>query len=223
VSIVIGLVLGLLGVTGSAEQPPRDSNPCVTDSEKKPRLLPVDEAPSNPEFLAYRTRLRAAVDRRDVDAVVQAMNPDIKLDFGGSFGVAMFRQLVAEQPDTWEDMRWVLAHGGLFMEEDLFSAPYVFKGFPDEYDSFECAAITGSNVRLRTAPRLDAPIAATMSYSIVRMLDIDAGNGQWPRVRLPNGREGHVAKVYVRMPIETRAVFNRIDGRWQMTAFLAGD
>jgi hypothetical protein len=199
VRIVIALVPGLLGLNGSAEQPPPDSNPCVTDTEKNPRLLPVDEAPSNPEFLAYRTRLRSAVDRRDLDAVVQAMDPDIKLDFGGGFGVDLFRKIATEQPQTWDDMRWVLAHGGLFMEENL------------------------SNVRLRTAPRLDAPIAATMSYSIVRMLDIDAGGGQWPRVQLPNGRQGHVAKAYVRMPIDMRAVFNRIDGRWRMTAFVGGD
>jgi hypothetical protein len=42
-------------------------------------------------------------------------------------------------------------------------------------------------------------------------------------VRLPDGRAGFVDSRFVRSPIDYRAAFARIDGRWQMTLFLAGD
>jgi hypothetical protein len=183
--------------------------------------LPVDEAASDRQLLQYRTRLRAAVERGDINAVVEAMDPDVKLDFGGGYGVDMFRKMVIERSEMWEELRWALAHGGGFMSEDLFSAPFVYARWPDEFDSFECAAIVGSHVRLRTARQLDAPIIRSMSYAIVRMLEV--GDGLWSHVQLGDGRSGYVWHAYVRSPIEERAVFNRIDGRWRMTAFVAGD
>jgi hypothetical protein len=62
----------------------------------------------------------------------------------------------------------------------------------------------------------------SMSYSIVRLVDV-GGDGLWSHVRVGDGRTGYVWHAYVRSPIEERAVFNLIDGRWRMTAFVAGD
>jgi hypothetical protein len=182
----------------------------------------VDEAPSNRAFLAYRNRLRTAVERRDLDAVVEAMDPNIRLDFGGGYGVAMFRTMVAEQSGMWEALRMALTLGGGFAHEDVFAAPYVYARWPDDFDSFECAAIVGTNVRLRSAPRLDAPIVTALSYSIVRIDVLKEVKG-WTHVELGDGRTGYVAERYVRSPIDYRAVFNLIDSRWRMTAFVAGD
>ena len=42
-------------------------------------------------------------------------------------------------------------------------------------------------------------------------------------MRLPDGRAGFVDRRDLRSPIDHRAAFSRIDGRWQMTLFLAGD
>jgi hypothetical protein len=85
--LVLTLAVGL-GPQAAAAQPRSTANPCEQRGTATPRLLPVDEAPSMPEFLRYRAQLRMAVERRDLDAVVAAMDPDIKLDFGGASGVA---------------------------------------------------------------------------------------------------------------------------------------
>jgi hypothetical protein len=213
---------GAMSIHASPEQS-ATRNPCVVKGKTSPRLLPVDDAPSDPKFLEYRTRLLMAVERRDIDAVVEAMDPDIKLDFGGTSGVDSFRKAVVERPEAWEEMRWVLAHGGSFMGENLFAAPYVYARWPDELDSFECAAITGRNVRLRSAPRLDAPVITSLSYSIVHASNDEVRDPVWKHVQLGGGRTGYVWHAYVRRPIEHRALFNLIDGRWRMTAFVAGD
>ena len=182
----------------------------------------MDEAPSKPDFLAYRTRLQAAVARRDIDAVIKELDPGIRLGFDASGGVDAFRKLLGERSESWNELRVVLAHGGSFSTPTSFEAPYVYSDWPDRFDSFECAAITGSNVRLRTAPRLDAPIITAISYSIVQRLDRTA-SALWSHVRLSDGRTGYVSHVYVRSPIDHRALFNLSEERWRMTAFVAGD
>jgi hypothetical protein len=153
-TFIVLAVVFVVGLRASDEQSRATENPCVQKANPNPRLLPFDEAVSHPQFLQYRTRLRSAVERRDIDAVVEAMDPNIKLDFGGAFGVEMFRRMVVDSPEMWEEMRWALAHGGGFMSEGLFRAPYVYSRWPDEFDSFECAAIVGSNAPSKgTTPR----------------------------------------------------------------------
>jgi hypothetical protein len=206
----------------AAEQPRSTENPCADRANRKPRLMPVDEASSTPDFAAYRARLLAAVNRRDVDAVVDAADPGIRLGFDASGGRDALRKLFAETSESWEELRAVLALGGSFSSPSAFAAPYVYSRWPEAFDSFECAAVIGRNVRLRAAPRLDAPIMTSLSYSIVQVLQSGADE-QWPAVQRGDGRSGYIWHAYVRSPVDYRALFNRIDGRWRMTAFVAGD
>ena len=78
-------------------------------------------------------------------------------------------------------------------------------------------------MRLRTAPRLDAPISTTISYPIVRLIDRSSGGTLWSHVRLGDGRTGYIWHAYVRSPVDYRTLFNLSDGRWRMTAFVSGD
>ena len=215
-------IAALLGLRAAGEQPRTANNPCVDKRNLNPRLLPVDDAASKPDFLQYRARLRMAVERRDVEAVVDAMDPSIRLDFGGTGGVAAFRTRVADSPELWEELGVVLARGGRFTSPTSYAAPYVYSNWPEHFDSFECAAVTGTKVRLRSASALDAPIIASASYSVVRLIEPPKGE-VWSRVQLGDGRAGYMWHAYVRSPVDYRALFNLIDGGWRMTAFVAGD
>lgn len=46
---------------------------------------------------------------------------------------------------------------------------------------------------------------------------------EWTSVLLRDGRVGYVASRYLRSPIEHRAIFERKNGRWWLTAFVSGD
>jgi hypothetical protein len=212
----------ITGLPARGEQSRATVNPCVEPDHRNPRLLPVDEALSQAEFFQYRVQLRAAVDRRDVQAVLEAVDPDIRLGFDASGGREALRTRFVDRSALWEELRVVLALGGSFSSPSSFAAPYVYSTWPDQLDSFECAAITGRNVRLRSAPRLDGPIIASLSYSMVRVID-DTEGRVWVHVQLGDGRTGYMWHAYVRRPIDYRALFNLIDGRWRMTAFVAGD
>jgi hypothetical protein len=217
---VVALIVAVLSTGEASAQTRADANPCVQPGDRNPRLLPVDEATSRPDFLAYRRQLEMAVARRDLDAVVEALDPGIRLGFDATGGVETFRKEFSDRKELWEQLARVLALGGSLRTPTSFEAPYVFSRWPDRFDSFECAAIAGRDVRVRGAARLDAPIVTTVSYAIVRMLD---RGERWSQVQLGDGRRGYVARAYVRSPVDFRALFNLLDGRWRMTAFVAGD
>lgn len=196
------------------------------------KLLPVDEAARDPEFFAFRARLQAAVARHDTAAVLEMIDPNIKNGFGGEDGIDNFQKgwdLKGGGSRLWAELGLVLALGGSFHADDLFMAPYTFSRFPNEIDAFQHAAVVGSDVRVRAAPSLESAVLATLSFDVVRLSQagqsqIPAGQEQdWTSVELKGGRTGFIASRYVRSPIAHRAIFNRTNGRWRMTAFVAGD
>jgi hypothetical protein len=48
-------------------------------------------------------------------------------------------------------------------------------------------------------------------------------NRYWRRVKTEDGESGYVAARDVRSPIDYRAAFEKVDGRWMMTFFVVGD
>jgi hypothetical protein len=219
---VLVLVVVVGAVRAAGEQSRVANNPCVDKGGSNPKLLPVDDAASMPDFRQYRAHLQMTVERRDVAALIEASDPGIRLGFDASGGADALRQLFADRSESWDELREVLARGGRFSSPTSFAAPYVYSNWPERFDSFECAAVTGTNVRLRSAAALDAPIIAPVSHSIVRVIEPAQGK-LWARVQLGDGRTGYMWHAYVRSPVDYRALFNLIDGRWKMTAFVAGD
>ena len=213
-------VLMLISASGIAlGQKPR---PC---GEGDTRLLPVDEASSQPDFFTFRAHLQTAVAERNVDVLVASLDPHIRVGFDGSGGVDGFTKFhLGDRAERfWRSLGAVLALGGTFRTPDTFVAPYTFSRWPDRLDSFACAAILGADVRLRTRPQPNAPASASVSFSIVQLLGTRSDTNEWYRVQLGDGRTGYVWHTYVRSPVDYRAIFTRSGGRWRMTAFVAGD
>ncbi len=97
-------------------------------------------------------------------------------------------------------------------------------------DAFGYHAIFGKDVNLRSKPQADAPVVDTLSYNIVQ---IELENSvrdknkpdsyTWVKVNTLGGKKGFVQAKYVRSPIDYRAIFEKKNGKWKMTAFIAGD
>lgn len=202
-------------------------------------LKPVDEASQDPSFLAFRTKLIAAAERKDLKYVQSIMDPKIHLSFGGFYGVAGFRKLWKNEADFWAEFLPVIRNGGRFVGDgrnkmNVFSAPYVFTDMPEDLDHFEVFAVFGNNVNLRERPDAGAPVIAQLSYNIVKV-DHEAatkrktGPGEddwkidWQKVTTLGGQTGWMKSEYVRSPIDYRAGFEKKRGRWVMTFFIAGD
>jgi hypothetical protein len=116
-----------------------------------------------------------------------------------------------------------LSLGGSFTAANQFTAPYVSSRWPHDVHAYDYVAIIGTSVRVRALPDPTAELVASLAYDIVAQVDSTLANDDWTAIRLSSGKLGYVAKRYVRSPIDYRASFEKSDGRWQMTIFLAGD
>lgn len=201
------------------------------------KLLPVDDGPKDPSFLAFREKLMDALRKRHTAFVLQVLDPHIKNDFGGSEGIQEFKEKWApEKPESrlWPTLLTILSMGGSYApseSEPKFWAPYVFSRWPDEFDAFEYAAITGKNVNVRSAPAATGQVIGQLSYDIVKVLGElddadrtpeDESNG-WVKIVTPSGEEGYVSRRYIRSPIDYRAGFVKREGKWRMNILIAGD
>ncbi|MBM4275238.1 MAG: SH3 domain-containing protein [Deltaproteobacteria bacterium] len=198
------------------------------------KLLPVDEAAKDPSFLAFREQLLAAVRSRSLDGVLSLTAPDIQNSFGGDDGVENFLKIWRPQaPDSqlWSTLEEILTMGGRFSQDrQEFWAPYVFSAFPDKLDPFQHLAITGKQVEVRVGPRMSAPVMATLSYEVVKLAEFKAvveetpkGPHRWLKIITPQGKVGYVAAKQTRRPLDYRAGFRKMDGRWVMAVLVAGD
>jgi len=201
-------------------------------------LKPVDEAHLDPSFLAFRTKLISAVERRDVEHIYSVLDPKIELSFGGDAGVRDFKRmwrLHQKSSPFWAEFGAVIKNGGRFDIDDagrrrgVFAAPYTHTSFPEDLDSFEYSAIFGTDVNLRKEPNVRADVVAKLSHNIVRIEPETlpkSGKSEYPgwfRIKTLGGLEGFVKAEFVRSPIDYRAVFEKKRGRWVMVAFIAGD
>ncbi len=189
----------------------------------EPVLSPFDDGDTQPGFAAFRREVAAIVARRDVEALMRLVHPDIKVSFGGDDGREAFRAVVTSADDDfWAEFGSILAMGGRFGGDDSFTAPYVFSDWPSTFDAFSCVAIVGRGVAVRREPALAAPVVARLDHRIVEVV-AEQPAAEWTRVRLADGRHGFIATRYVRSPIDHRARFVFEGGRWQLVFYVAGD
>ena len=190
-------------------------------------LLPVDDAAKQPDFFTFRAQLQIAVAKRDKAAVLAVVSKTIQNGYGDDNGIDNFKKNWAiDKPNSqlWETLGTVLALGGSFNQEGVFAAPYVSSSWPDSAgDGFENTAIVGNKVNVRKAPNQSSEVLQTVSYEIVPLDANDHGNDAWVAIKLPDGKKGYVSRSFARSPVDYRASFEKVDGRWQMTMLLAGD
>lgn len=201
-------------------------------------LKPVDEAAKDASFLAFRTKLIAAVKKKDAKYVLGIVDKDIKIGFGGNDGIAEFKKAWdLEKADSifWASFSEVINNGGHFLKEGdsttkMFYAPYTFNGFPEDLDAFEHAVVLGSGVNLRQGPSTDTKVVGSLSYNIVKVIrgdevihDHNGENQTWNGVQTLGGKKGFIRSDFLRGPTDLRAGFEKIKGQWKMVVFLAGD
>lgn len=198
-------------------------------------VKPVDEAEKNASFLAFRTKLIQAVQKRDVKFILSITDKNIKNGFGGDDGIENFKKqwkIYNRNSEFWREFLIVLTHGGTFDKENKnsFYAPYLFSTFPEDIDAFEYQAIFGNNVNLRSKPDINSPVVASLSYNIIQTdwessvkSPTNKNEFLWVKIKTLGGKTGYVKPEFVRSSIDYRAGFDKIRGKWILTFFLAGD
>lgn len=197
------------------------------------KLPPIDEGNADPSFRAFRKQLLAAVKRRDREFIFSITSQDIHFSFGrGGSGLANFKNRFADPKRLlWKDLLDVITLGGSFEKqrggEIYFCTPYVFCKFTGNLNgrrisAFDYVAILKPNTPIRQKPNTDSPVVEVLSYDIVKS-DRSYSNPIWAKITTPTGKSGYVLERDVRSPIDYRAFFAKVNGKWTMTVFIAGD
>lgn len=198
---------------------------------KKTKLYPIDEATKDFTFLKFRTKLIHAVNLRDASYLISILAPDVRGDFGSNAGIAEFKLIWhPERYDSplWSILKNVLMQGGAFVKNGQFVAPYVASNFPDEYNSYEYAAIGGKHVHLRKLPNIKSEVLSLLSYDIVKIIDWKPVKGKdnqnlWLTIELMNGRKGYVVESSIVSPLGYRIYFEKKGNNWFLKDFVSGD
>lgn len=192
-------------------------------------LLPVDDAAKDPAFFVFRARLQRALTEHDAGHVISILSPKVLNSFGGDGGIEEFKEMwkIGEpESELWATLGQILALGGKFNADGSFEAPYVSAAWPDDLDGFEYGAIIGDNVRVREKPDRDAAVIGRLSFEIVRVTEMSAGQeeqAEWAKVELADGRAGYVSAQFIEYVVGWRAFFQKENGQWKLTTLVAGD
>jgi hypothetical protein len=192
-----------------------DPPPACVPSER--RLCPVDEAPRDESFVAFRNELLDAVRQNDEARLLRHVDPNIRTSFGGGGGTEDFKQ-------QWRsaDLEKLLRLGGTF-REGMFWAPYLYSAWPENVDAFQHVAAVRAGVPIRKSEAMDAETVTTVDWAILQLVPNADPRGPSVHVKTPDGQEGWVSAIDVHSPIGYRAGFSKRSGQWKLEALVAGD
>lgn len=188
---------------------------------------------------AFLAALGAAVELRDTDVLVALAANDVKLGFGGEDGSGRLRlALDAEGSVLWDELSQVITLGCDTNSQGGITMPWYFAQ-QTSLDPFESLIVTGKNVPMRAAAAADAEVLTQVSWEEVQMLRNDKGGfvtggnpedpeQSWTKVRLQGAAgsepvEGFIRNSRLRSVVDYRLIASSRNGRWRITAMLAGD
>lgn len=207
------------------------------------KLFPVDEASRDPSFKRFRDKLIVAVKKRDKWFLLSILHPKILNSFGGDGGVREFVdvwKLNAPDSALWSELLTVLSMGGSFAQENgrkTFEAPYVSSRWdliqpklPTELGIVRYEAVIKRNVPVHRRPDTAAPVVTWLTYDVVEVdyegsveMNRDDQKFHWIKVKTLRGHHGYVRAPQLRSPVALRAGFSKLNGKWVMDSFVAGD
>lgn len=204
----------------------------ATAAEPVEHLKPWDEAAQDPTFVAFRTKLQAIVEHKDVKGLRASLATDILNNFGGGKGVDAFNSAWKphdEHSAVWPALAGVLKLGGYFDSKKAFSAPYVYAAWPDDLDSFNFVAVTNPDAVMRKAADDKSAIVRKLDHDVLEVIQSssmpqhEAGSDDWDEVKDRKGNHGFILVRDVRSPLDFRATFEKRNGKWVIASFVSGE
>jgi hypothetical protein len=191
----------------------------------------VNQATRDPALVKVIAEMLAAAKAKDWKRLAPHVSERIQLDFGGGAGRAEMGRRLAKRAAHWDELVWVLEHGGSFAKDGAFMAPYTFSADIGKLDPFE-AGVLVAKAKVHAEPREDAAVLAELDRTAVKVVDWKTSENtpspfyrrtDWVQVELAGKRKGWLQAKYVRSAVDFRAAIEKVRGIWKMNAFLAGD
>ncbi|HET6941570.1 MAG TPA: hypothetical protein VFH89_05365 [Sphingomicrobium sp.] len=187
-------------------------------------MPPIDECVAEPSFRKFRAELITAAEKRDMEAVIRALDDKVLVDFGGGSGKAAFREkwtsTDSKEVDLWTELKESLALG-CAIRDGVATAPSLSMQLDPDADLFELAlAKPGTAVRSGTGN--GGTEISTLDWDVVTVIAWSMSDHS-VEVRLPDGRTGFVNAGQLRTAGDYRLTMEKRGGDWRITAFVEGD
>jgi hypothetical protein len=171
----------------------------------------------------FRRQLAAAIEARDADVLAALSAEDVKLDFGGGAGRAELRARLADKErGLWDELDALMALGCAANDEGGITIPWYFAQDMGETDPFASLLVTGEDVPVLAAPRASAERLDTISWDLVEPVAFDP-QSSFQEIKVADGVAGFIATDKLRSLVDYRLIASSRNGRWRITAFIAGD
>ncbi len=199
----------------------------VAVAAQQMKLYPADDAAADPTFLAFRADLQKALERRDIKFIRGVISPDIELSSDGEQqGPEDFEQLwqpASAYSDLWDTLHELLTAGGSFQNEGRqFCAPYVYSKWPESLSAADGLAVTARDVKLHETCATNSRVLAVLDHDLVTWSGphetIARGGKEWAQVRTADFTVGCLLADYVRSPLDYHVCFEKVQGKWMITA-----
>jgi len=193
---------------------------------------PTDEALRDSALVKTRADVIAAAKAHNLQRLLQHTVSEVKLDFGGGKGHKQLATKLEAAPTLWDELIWVLEHGGKFQKPNMFAAPYTFLVETGIIDTFEAGVIVVPRIEARTAPRENARVVRILGHQVVSVTNWNFSEktpapfykrSDWLKIKLSGNRFAWVPARVVRSQVDYRIGFEKIHGTWKIAFFLAGD
>lgn len=190
-------------------------------------LPPRDDCLRIDGYRELRRDIDDIVRSRDAQRLLALTDESILSSFGEDETREAFEQTwrLREQGAAsafWREFEAVLSLG-CGMRDGALVFPYQFASeAPEPADPFATFLTLGSAVPMRARPAERAPQTGTLDWDLIEQTDISE-DGEWSYVAAQGGREGWVRQSGLRSMVDFRAQFQRREGQWRLTVFVAGD
>jgi hypothetical protein len=210
-----------------------------------------DETDRDPEFAAFRQRLKKAVQKRDVQFVSSLIpSQGVALGFGRP---QTLESLKLNDPKArfWGILEKSLSSGcGTTNVKSAGAAdgwicPTVQSDFERQYPppreskgvdyALSKVIVVGDRVNVRSKPSLDSSVIAVLSNELVdfdrrsfenskeEQIEAYSPIDGWTPIILPNDKKGYVYNRYAFHPLEYRVVLQKVQGQWKIVGLPGGD
>lgn len=189
------------------------------------KLPPIHQCNDDRSFDSFGYTLAQAVARRDRGSLLELFAPDVLLNFGGSRGrdelVKEWEFDAAEYANIWRQLEIMLKMGCAKSNGARVIPSLSVQVEPYAEEQLRDRILILPGARLLKERGVEHPNPDTIGWSVARVISrvADWGTG----VRLPDGREGYIFDDEVYEPAGYRMLIEKRDGKWMITAFVAGD
>ena len=214
-------------------------------SAQPSKFPPINDITKDKSLVTFVNQLKVAVQKKDKAFLLGALDEKVMSELGGDGGIAEFKRTWnLDKGDTsiWHQLSKVIELGGAFNKDDpdrrfTFAFPYVhFIDLQDVDDYMNVGVIIGKNVNVREKPDLKAKVLMQLSYDVIWFVEAEQalqktegtnawGEPEWYLIEtLDRKKQGWVFWKYVHSPIGYRLfLFKNKQGKWKISAFVAGD